>query len=283
MSSDPAPLAVRAANYFSILRTASKDLNDISDQLGKSIAEIDLALKKLNLGVSVWVSFHREEGEGGPNDTWYRIEDIGYAKVGANWGVSIRKVEGDYQWPDQETEERWLFNDSPRKLRISAIDKIPELLETLSNEATKTTKAIRAKLADVEAVANVVKGSPIAPRPISSKTPMQARPQTVSSEERTGENIDSIRGAVVSKLASDGHASASQLLAAAQWTVNDNGVQITVGGMGKKMLALTVNAAAEKIIRDELQRLSVSGRFIVVPGDPSAPMGNAAATAKEAK
>ena len=34
--------------------------------------------------------------------------------------------------------------------------------------------------------------------------------------------------------------------------------------MGKKMLSLTVNAAAEKIIRQELQRLGASSRFLVV-------------------
>jgi len=33
------------------------------------------------------------------------------------------------------------------------------------------------------------------------------------------------------------------------------------------MLALTVNPAAEKIIRQELQRLGASTRFMVVPGN----------------
>jgi DNA polymerase-3 subunit gamma/tau len=37
--------------------------------------------------------------------------------------------------------------------------------------------------------------------------------------------------------------------------------------MGKKMLALTVNAAAEKIIRQELQRMGAPARFLVVPGE----------------
>jgi DNA polymerase-3 subunit gamma/tau len=40
--------------------------------------------------------------------------------------------------------------------------------------------------------------------------------------------------------------------------------------MGKKMLALTVNAAAEKIIRQELQRLGAPTRFLVVPGEGTA-------------
>ena len=35
------------------------------------------------------------------------------------------------------------------------------------------------------------------------------------------------------------------------------------------MLSLTVNAAAEKIIRQELQRLGGPARFLVVPGEGS--------------
>jgi DNA polymerase-3 subunit gamma/tau len=37
--------------------------------------------------------------------------------------------------------------------------------------------------------------------------------------------------------------------------------------VGKKMLSLTVNAAAEKIIRQELQRLGAPTRFLIVPGE----------------
>jgi len=40
--------------------------------------------------------------------------------------------------------------------------------------------------------------------------------------------------------------------------------------MGNKMLSLTVNAAAEKIIRQELQRMGAPTRFLVVPGSGTA-------------
>ncbi len=49
--------------------------------------------------------------------------------------------------------------------------------------------------------------------------------------------------------------------------------------MGKKMLALTVNAAAEKIIRQELQRLGAPTRFLVVPGEGGGPVAAPAASA----
>jgi hypothetical protein len=37
------------------------------------------------------------------------------------------------------------------------------------------------------------------------------------------------------------------------------------------MIALTVNAAAEKIIRQELQRLAAPTRFLILPGEGTVP------------
>ena len=68
-----------------------------------------------------------------------------------------------------------------------------------------------------------------------------------------------------------GHASAAQLLGAASWTQDGSSLRIEAS-MGKKMLSLTVNAAAEKIIRQELQRLGAPARFLVVPGEGTGPV-----------
>jgi DNA polymerase III subunit gamma/tau len=83
-------------------------------------------------------------------------------------------------------------------------------------------------------------------------------------------DTDSLRQAAVEALASGGHATASQLLNTGSWTLEGSSLRIEVPGMGKKMLALTVNAAAEKIIRQELQRLGAPSRFMVVPGEGKA-------------
>jgi DNA polymerase-3 subunit gamma/tau len=73
-------------------------------------------------------------------------------------------------------------------------------------------------------------------------------------------------------------------LGAGVWTLDAASLRIEVAGMGKKMLSLTVNAAAEKIIRQELQRLGASARFLIVPGaangsgtsaEPTAILGSA--------
>jgi DNA polymerase-3 subunit gamma/tau len=83
--------------------------------------------------------------------------------------------------------------------------------------------------------------------------------------------IEQIRHAVVSALVEGGHVSASQLLGTGKWTIDGASLRIEVAGMGKKMLALTINAAAEKIIRQELQRLGAPTRLLVVPGEGTAP------------
>jgi DNA polymerase-3 subunit gamma/tau len=80
-------------------------------------------------------------------------------------------------------------------------------------------------------------------------------------------SIDAIRHAVGCALVEAEHLSAAQLLGAGVWTIDGSSLRIEVTGMGKKMLALTVNAAAEKIIRQELQRLGAPSRFLVVPGE----------------
>jgi DNA polymerase-3 subunit gamma/tau len=83
-------------------------------------------------------------------------------------------------------------------------------------------------------------------------------------------SIEQIRHAVSSALVEGGHVSAAQLLGAGKWTHDGASLRIEVAGMGKKMLALTVNAAAEKIIRQELQRLGAPVRFLIVPGEGTA-------------
>ena len=79
-----------------------------------------------------------------------------------------------------------------------------------------------------------------------------------------------MRHAIGSALVNAGHVSAAQLLGAGAWTLEATSLRIEVPGMGKKMLALTINTAAEKIIRQELQRLGAPSRFLVVPGEGAA-------------
>ncbi len=95
---------------------------------------------------------------------------------------------------------------------------------------------------------------------------------TASAALRNGSGVEHLRQSIVTALASAGHSSAAQLLGAGQWTIDGASVRVVAPGLGKKMFSLTVNAAAEKIIRQELQRLGAPARFMVTPGEGAPPV-----------
>jgi len=128
------------------------------------VADLDTAFKKLNLGISVWVHIYSGDDD---RDMSFWSQDLGYAKIGGKWGIALRTVAGDYQNPDEASVEEWLFNESPRHLRLSAIGKIPELLEKLSKEAAETAEKIKGKLAEAQEVAAAVKVASEVPKRVS--------------------------------------------------------------------------------------------------------------------
>src|SRR5271166_4568592 len=103
-------LTERVQSSYRELSAVAAALNTVSDELGKSITQLDSALKKLNLGVTVWVQLRGFDGD--PNwDTSFWSEDLGYAKIGGKWGISLRTVSGDIQDPDRAAVDEWLFNE----------------------------------------------------------------------------------------------------------------------------------------------------------------------------
>jgi len=136
------------------LKAAASKLNKASDELGKVIAELDESLKRLNLGIWAWVTITSGRDPHAAAE-WGR--DIGYAKVGSRWGICIKEWERDYDGGDFP-EQQWLFNDAPRTFRIEAIEKLPELLDKLAQEADETTEKIAAKVDYARQIAEAVQG-----------------------------------------------------------------------------------------------------------------------------
>ena len=155
-SNDSTPLPKRVASAFSKLSAVAVDLNAASDELGKTITQIDTALKKLSLGVIVWVTFASRGDDPDEGSGWQEADQIGYAKVNGQWGMTIRTIGENVAYPEQGTNEEWLFNDAPRALRLKAIDKIPEFLDALASMADQTTQQIRNKLKAAQDVADAV-------------------------------------------------------------------------------------------------------------------------------
>jgi len=133
-----------------------------------------------------------------------------------------------------------------------------------------------------------LEAAPVSPAPVASPFPAASAVALGFAETVTegalaklpeavpaggGPTVEALRSGIVAALAAGGHASASTLLASGNWILDVASLRIEVAGLGKKMLNLTVNAAAEKIIRHELMRLGGPARFMVVPGEGDANAG----------
>jgi hypothetical protein len=141
MSDKDESLTQRVSTSYRQLSAAASELNTLSDELGKFVQALDLALKKLNLGIASWIRLDgREDGSGN-----FSKRDLGYAKVTGKWGIALRAIHGNHNTPDDSTVEEWLFNDAPRALRIEAIEKLPDLFEHLSKEAESAARQIAGK------------------------------------------------------------------------------------------------------------------------------------------
>jgi hypothetical protein len=153
MASSKIPLTERVQSSYRRLSTASTELNTTSDELGKAVVALDNALKKLNLGISSWVSFSTWESQ---DCRKFSTEDIGYDKINGKWGIALRTVSGNHEFDEYSEAELWLFNDAPRTLRLRGIEKIPDLIEKLIADTEDTAKRIKAKLDQAKQLAAAI-------------------------------------------------------------------------------------------------------------------------------
>ncbi len=79
-------------------------------------------------------------------------------------------------------------------------------------------------------------------------------------------NIDSIRDSVAQALDTAGHSTAATLAGNGRWSQDGNNLRIEVAAR-TRMIGLTFNAEAEKIIRKQLQSIGAPTRFLILPGD----------------
>lgn len=141
---------------FQALSEIAPSLNSASNELTKVVGKLDEALKKLNMGLSDWVTFvDRLPHE----DMQYDCDQIGYTKVDGKWGIALRHIWGHEAYDDHQENGPWLFSDAPREMRLRSVDKIPELIESLSTKASDTVKKIQEKTKEVEQVAAAIESS----------------------------------------------------------------------------------------------------------------------------
>ena len=137
--------------HFQALSSAATSLNTASDELTKVVGVLDEALRKLNVGLPVWVTVSRWE------DELRRGQDeIGYCKVNGKWGIALCRSWNDDAGGEDTIEGLWHFNDAPREVRLAGVDKLPEVIEALSKEAIETTKKVQEKTKEVRELASVI-------------------------------------------------------------------------------------------------------------------------------
>jgi hypothetical protein len=138
--------------HFQKLSSAALLLNKSSDELSKNVGVLDAALAKLNVGLSVWVSFSHWKEEYA-----YSSEQIGYAKINNRWGIGIRTISGDERFPEEPDEEGpWLFAESPRELRLRAVNHLGALIEELGERALAVNEKIKARNNEVQELASAI-------------------------------------------------------------------------------------------------------------------------------
>jgi cell division septum initiation protein DivIVA len=149
-------------SHFQTLSNIASSLNAASDELTSSVKILSDSLKKLNVGLTVWVVF-RTRIDDVPH--LYDHDEIGYCKVGGEWGIALRSVNGNLARDEHNTESLYLFNDAPREMRLAAVDRLPALIEALAKEAFNTTKRVQQKAQQVRELAQAISNASVAEQP----------------------------------------------------------------------------------------------------------------------
>jgi hypothetical protein len=143
----------KIAVNFRELSSVASTLNSASDELTKVVAVLDEALRSLNIGITAWTTFTDYTTDSAED---FDYEQIGYCKVNGKWGIAIQRIWGEYNRGESETEGPWHFGEAPREMRLNSVDKIPELIDALSQRASETAKKIQLKTQEVRELAGVI-------------------------------------------------------------------------------------------------------------------------------
>jgi DNA polymerase-3 subunit gamma/tau len=163
----------------------------------------------------------------------------------------------------------WSASPSNSSLKMEAAPQSAPVSARVATMERPSAESVSAPLVQVvQVAASPEAGFAAMPTESALATMPEAAPASIAP------SAEALRHAVGSALVNAGHDSAARLLGAAAWKFDGASLRIEVAGVGKKMLSLTVNAAAEKIIRQELQRLGAPSRFLVVPGEGAAEAAN---------
>jgi hypothetical protein len=136
------------------LATASKTLNNLTDQLTEQVAQIESVINTLNLGLRVSVTVH---SYGSDDEPWLSSDlRLSYDKNDGKWGFEIEEFDVDQNADHYLNYKSWVFKDAPRALRLEVVHKIPELIKAMVKESETVAKQVTEKLEDAKAIASTL-------------------------------------------------------------------------------------------------------------------------------
>jgi hypothetical protein len=143
--------ASKTPSSLDALSDTAKNVNKASRRLTEAVDQVNAALKKLNLGIPVWIpTWSGPDIPGQVQET----EEIGYAKVKGKWGVCIR-LTVEHAGPDPDVTE-WHFEDAPRDMRICGAEFLQKLILAINEQGEKAAKEIDKQATDIESLATTL-------------------------------------------------------------------------------------------------------------------------------
>jgi DNA polymerase III subunit gamma/tau len=160
-------------------------------------------------------------------------------------------------------------------IHVSAVPALP-ITEVRGSNVVAMTPAVRTIAENL----SIAVPTPVTLEEVARIPERAAPPETIAAANSNGAaSADDLQRAVVEALAGAKHASASDAMADAVWTVADSGATIQTQ-LSKTMLPTVINAEAEKIVRSTLRAVGIH-KVTLLAGTNSSP--TAAGAAKKPK
>lgn len=141
---------------FSRLEGLSAQINQASDSLSTTLAQIEIKLQDLRLGVEAWVHIETTRlCDDVGNDDGATLVFLGYGKYNGQWQLLIKSQTDN---PDEDGALTRIegppvpLRQQPRETRVKAIQHLPALLEILAKNAEATLQMIESQKAVAQAV-----------------------------------------------------------------------------------------------------------------------------------
>ena len=150
---DGAAVSERVAVAFSKLTESAANINKISNQLAKQVAELEGCLKRIDVRVACWTTLDKQEEQ---YESW--STSVGYARLKGEWRIAI-ETRHARDWTDQDDLEQWAFADAPRHLQAKAIEKLADLVEAMVSATNAAADRLEKKLAPAETLVTAVKAA----------------------------------------------------------------------------------------------------------------------------